>query len=71
MYEYTVALETDSSMIVTNGTTMMTSIQLSVVVLAYVEYRFNVTARTGGGLGVSASEVEFSPEAGKCVCVLQ
>ena len=66
-YEYSIALETDPSGTVTSGTTMMTNRELSVTVLPYVRYNFTVTARTGGGLGTSVSEVEFSPEAGKYV----
>ena len=64
-YEYSIALETNPSDVVANGTTAITSVEPSVTVLAYVRYSFTVTARTGGGLGKSVSEVIFSPEAGK------
>ena len=69
-YVYSVALESDPSIIVASGTTpatMMTmvSVQPDVTVLVYEQYRFTVMAQTGGGLGTSVSEVEFSPEAGK------
>ena len=63
-YEYSIKLEADPSVVVANGTTSATSVEPSVTVLAYVQYRFTVTAQTGGGLGTAVEEVVFSPEAG-------
>ena len=65
MYEYSIVLESDPSVIVYSESTVGTSVVPYVTVKVYTKYEVIVTARTGGGLGTPISQVEFSPEAGK------